>query len=63
MMNASIYEGHSHQNGLFTLFGIEKIEKMSYYLIRNSKIQSTLVISNSLISNNRLSRSENLVPV
>ena len=26
-------------------------------------IQSTLVISNSLISNNRLSRSENLVPV
>ena len=27
------------------------------------KIQSTLVISNSLISNNRLSRSENLVPV
>ena len=25
-------------------------------------IQSTLVISNSLISNNRLSRSENLVP-
>ena len=28
-----------------------------------SHIQSTLVISNSLISNNRLSRSENLVPV
>ena len=28
-----------------------------------SQIQSTLVISNSLISNNRLSRSENLVPV
>ena len=27
------------------------------------EIQSTLVISNSLISNNRLSRSENLVPV
>ena len=27
------------------------------------QIQSTLVISNSLISNNRLSRSENLVPV
>ena len=27
-----------------------------------SEIQSTLVISNSLISNNRLSRSENLVP-
>ena len=26
-------------------------------------IQSTLVISNSLISNNRLSRSDNLVPV
>ena len=26
-------------------------------------IQSTLVISNSLISNNRLSRSENLIPV
>ena len=26
-------------------------------------VQSTLVISNSLISNNRLSRSENLVPV
>ena len=26
-------------------------------------LQSTLVISNSLISNNRLSRSENLVPV
>ena len=30
---------------------------------RNNEIQSTLVISNSLISNNRLSRSENLVPV
>ena len=30
---------------------------------RCSHIQSTLVISNSLISNNRLSRSENLVPV
>ena len=29
----------------------------------NLIIQSTLVISNSLISNNRLSRSENLVPV
>ena len=28
-----------------------------------AQIQSTLVISNSLISNNRLSRSENLVPV
>ena len=28
-----------------------------------NKVQSTLVISNSLISNNRLSRSENLVPV
>ena len=28
-----------------------------------SKIQSTLVISNSLISNYRLSRSENLAPV
>ena len=27
------------------------------------QVQSTLVISNSLISNNRLSRSENLVPV
>ena len=27
------------------------------------QIQSNLVISNSLISNNRLSRSENLVPV
>ena len=27
------------------------------------EIQSTLVISNSLISNNRLSQSENLVPV
>ena len=31
--------------------------------IRVQYIQSTLVISNSLISNNRLSRSENLVPV
>ena len=29
----------------------------------NDKIQSNLVISNSLISNYRLSRSENLVPV
>ena len=28
-----------------------------------SKLQSTLVISNSLISNNRLSRSKNLAPV
>ena len=33
--DVSIHEGHSHQNGLFTLFGIEK---MSYHLIRNSKI-------------------------
>ena len=30
---------------------------------REIKIQSTLVISTSLISNTRLSRSENLVPV
>ena len=32
-------------------------------LISNFKIQLTLLISNSLISNNRYSRSENLVPV
>ena len=31
--------------------------------IQHMFVQSTLVISNSLISNNRLSRSENLVPV
>ena len=30
---------------------------------KRQKLQSTLVTSNSLISNNRLSRSENLVPV
>ena len=34
---------------------------MPYYIIL--QIQSTLVISTSLISNNRLSRSENLAPV
>ena len=32
-------------------------------LLKNLNVQSTLVISNSLISNNRLSRSDNLVPV
>ena len=39
----------------------------SYRAVEVSKggkqLQSNLVISNSLISNNRLSRSENLVPV
>ena len=32
-------------------------------VMHHLRIQSTLVISNSLISNNRLSRSDNLVPV
>ena len=36
---------------------------MSNFVMARLNIQSTLVISNSLISNNRLSRRENLVPV
>ena len=38
-------------------------EKSVQCICADIKIQSTLVISTLLISNNRLSRSENLVPV
>ena len=34
-----------------------------YSVLNGLKLQSTLVISNSVISNNRLSQGENLVPV
>ena len=40
-----------------------RTEMRIHIILRMHKVQSTLVISNSLISNNRLSRSENLVPV
>ena len=39
------------------------IQILDFFFWVPVEIQSTLVISNSLISNNRLSRSENLVPV
>ena len=35
---------------------------MEHVMMYHDKVQLTLAISNSLISNNRLSRSENLVP-
>ena len=38
------------------------LSKLLVFHLKNN-LQSTLVISNSLISNNLLSRSENLVPV
>ena len=51
-----------YENGIvskyFTLIIVLKIQTLSIF-----KKQSTLVISTSLISNSRLSRSENLVPV
>ena len=40
----------------------KKAARLTVILIYWYYIQLTLVISNSLISNNRLSRSENLVP-
>ena len=43
--------------------GEEKMKRQHWSIPMNLDIQLTLVISTSLISNNRLSRSENLVPV
>ena len=30
--DAPVHEGHSHQNGIFTLFGIETIKKVSHII-------------------------------
>ena len=45
------------------LIALRNMSLLASFIALLENIQSNLVISNSLISNNRLSRSENLVPV
>ena len=46
-----------------TVISLHNLYWNMFFFLFFTVIQSNLVISNSLISNNRLSRSENLVPV
>ena len=52
----------SVHHGLFS-FTLNVIGSLRSVIVALFLLQSTLVLSTSLISNNRLSRSENLVPV
>ena len=56
----------SNKNGKYRIIRRMFFQYLGYSQVQSlhtGNVQSTLVISNSLISNNRLSRSENLVPV
>ena len=51
-----------HNRALFILHK-KNVKLLNFEDVLEKEVQSTLVISTSVISNNRLSRTENLIPV
>ena len=63
-LNIVVYVLSPHQGGKFQMIGENFGFENDLKAYRNiSILQSTLVISTSVISNNRLSGTENLIPV